>query len=634
MKNLLFLLLIAFSCTQRSLPTSQREPYTIVVPDSMQRLQKLAVDDFVKTVGKSCGCTVPVVPESRAGTLAQSTPQIIVGPSRLTAQLGYADDLKTEEFRIVSDGKGRVVVLAKDLINTTSKGNIWKDAESEHSRVTQWALGHLLDRYWGVRWLWPGELGTFIPQKKTVSIPAFDYRYQPALEKRNFNIVRGNPENELWIGYNHFGGGRVNYHFQHSFRKSTDNGDWMAEFFDSRPDLLAQSPAGKPEKPRREGFYKICTSNPGGIAEIVRRWERAGMPDFWDITPNDGKGYCTCDRCMNQDRTLGGVDYPKQDVWEGKDYVNISDRHVWQWNEVVRQMRTKRPDAKVGVYYYSQYKQPPKSLKVEPGVVGEMVHSFDFGQWLAWQRAGANAIGLRPNWLYMGASGPHLPLREIGSYIEQARKNGMILINMDSFQEYWATQGLNYYLIGRLVSRPDLNTAQIIDEYCAAFTGSAPEIRAYIQFWEDYHRQVNYNIPAGGNVWRDGPSLYKEVCMKEFGELMHPLQGHWKSLPYIYNETILTQADKLLDRATAKAADAITKQRIDFLRDGLTMVRKGAAYMAAHKAKDEAAKKRTFDDHIAFNKAMRAKHGYWNATDIFHMRYWGLIGKEYDASDM
>jgi hypothetical protein len=604
----------------------------VVIPDNISRLQKIAVDDFVKTAQKACACIVSVQPESQYETVKNKA-LIVVGPSNLTTQLGYPDDLQLEEFRIVKKGK-TVVVLAKDVVPVKTTGNIWGDAESENSRVSQWAFGHILDKYMGVKWLWPGDLGTYIPTVKTLNMPDMDYRYRPKLEKRNFNIVKGNPENELWIGYNHFGGSRVNYHFQHSFRKGKDNGDWWNDFKDTRPDLLAKSPNGKPEMLFKEDFFKLCISNPAVNEEIIRRWEAAGKPDFWDITPNDSKGYCTCDNCMALDKTYGDVTYRKEDVWRGVDTVSITDRYVWHWNDLIRKMRVKNPNVKVGVFLYSQYKQPPKKLKVEAGIVGEMVHSFDFNHWINWQKAGIQEIGLRPNWLYMGASGAHLPLKEIGNYIENARKNGMVLINMDSFQEYWATQGLNYYLIGRLIARPDLTTEQVIAEYCNAFTGASAEVRTYIKFWEDYHEKVNYNIPVGGSAWRAGSSIYKDVCKKEFGELMHPLQGHWKAQPFIYTDAILAEAKTLLDKASAKASDNMTQKRIEFLKDGLVMIKKSATYMLAHKAKDEAAKKKAFAEHLQFSKDMRQKHGYWHATDIFHMKYWGLIGKDYDASGM
>ncbi|MGL4632268.1 MAG: DUF4838 domain-containing protein, partial [Leadbetterella sp.] len=587
-----------------------------------------------KIAQKACQCTIQKVDEKTYSNLPALSSKIVLGPSNLTDKLGYPNDLKPEEFRIVKKGN-IMVILAKDIEKINPKyTNIYSDPESENSRVTQWATGFLLDRYFGVKWLWPGDLGTHTPKLQAVTIPEMDYRYQPRYEKRNFNIIKSTPENQHWIAYNHFGGSRIDYHFNHSFRKNFDNGDWWNEFKDTKPTLLAQSPQGGLQEPPKKDFFKICTSNPESVDEIVKRWEAAGMPVFWDITPNDGKGFCTCDRCMAQDKELGGKSYKKEEIWNGYDFVNLTDRHVWQWNQIAKRLNDKKQGTKVGVYYYSQYREPPISQQLQPNIVGEMVHSLDFNQWLKWQKAGAKEIGLRPNWLYMGACGPHVFTKEVGSYIEKARDNGMILINMDSFQEYWATQGINYYLIGRLVARPDLNTAQIIDEYCSTFGKAQNAIKEYIQFWEDYHVKVNYNIPVGGSSWREGPSIYKDVCKKEFNDIMHPLKGHWMTLPYIYKDSVMTIARKHLDVASKKTKDKVILQRIDFLRDGLRMVEKGIAYSLAYRKKDLEAKKVTFKALQDFTKEMERKHGYWNASDIHHLKWWGLVGKEVDSSQM
>ncbi|MGL4631449.1 MAG: DUF4838 domain-containing protein, partial [Leadbetterella sp.] len=285
-----------FGQTPFLLKKSSKDNY-LVMPSIPNRLQVVAIDDFLKIAQKSCQCSIQKVDEQKYPDLPAISSKIILGPTNLTEKLGYQNDLKAEEFRIVTKGN-TIVILANDIEKINPKyTNIYSDKESEYSRVTQWATGFLLDRFFGVKWLWPGDLGTHIPQMKVVTIPEMDYRYQPKYEKRNFNIIKSTPENQHWIAYNHFGGSRIDYHFNHSFRKNFDNGDWWNEFKDTKPSLLAQSPQGGLQEPPKKDFFKICTSNPEGIDEIVRRWELAGMPEFWDITPNDGKGFCTCDRC-------------------------------------------------------------------------------------------------------------------------------------------------------------------------------------------------------------------------------------------------------------------------------------------------------------------------------------------------
>lgn len=602
----------------------------IIMPEEASELQREAIVDFVDKVRQASGATIDTLTEAE-GLKKHGVAKIVFGPSQLTKKLGVDDaDLKDEEFRIIPQGE-YLIILARDIIPEVVPGNIWRSKKAENSRVTQWALGYLLDRYVQVRWIWPGELGTYVPELESISLPDTVVSFQQPLVRRCFNVIEENKKNLLWLGYHQFSGERQDLHFQHSFKQGGDNGDWYAKYHETHPEYLAKNPEGKVPPPRKKAFYHLCISNPDVADLIVERWVDAGMPDYWDITPNDGNGFCTCDNCQELDLVYGGQRYSKEEIWKKPKNVSLTDRYVWFWNQIIEKMSALNPEVKVGVFLYSAYRNPPKKLKVSEGVIGEIVHGFDFKYWTEWQDVGVMEIGLRPNWLYMGASGPHMLLHKIGAYIEQARDNGMTLINMDCFHEYWATQGPTYYLITRLIARPDLNTEQVLDEYCEAFGAAAPKIRAYLNYWEDYSEKVAFNIPAGGSLTQDDNGLYAQISREQFGEVMHPLKGHWKIMPYIYNQEVLNPAYQILEEAQHLTTNESGLKRIDFLKDGLKMVERSSQYMLA-KSDDE--KRMYMSDLERFGTEMSKKYGYWNSKDSFFIKYWGLYDKEMDSSEM
>ena len=142
----------------------------IVIPNTINRLQKVAIDDFVKTIEISSGTRIPIIEVDILDSLETENVNIIIGPSNLTDQLGYSEiRLEPEEFQIITSGNN-IIVLAEDIIHKIPPDNIWFNKESENTRVTQWALGYILDRYVGVKWLWPGEVGTYIPKIKTITL--------------------------------------------------------------------------------------------------------------------------------------------------------------------------------------------------------------------------------------------------------------------------------------------------------------------------------------------------------------------------------------------------------------------------------------------------------------------------------
>ena len=206
----------------------------------------------------------------------------------------------------------------------------------------------------------------------------------------------------------------------------------------------------------------------------------------------------------------------------------------------------------------------------------------------------------------------------------------MILIDMDSMNEYWATQGPYYYLVARLISRPDLYTNDIINEYCAAFGKASEEIRRYIDFWEEYDQKVAYNIPAGGMISQNPEGMYEMICRENFGAVMHPLSGHWRTLPYIYTPEIMEQANAILCQAKLKADKEDTKLRIEFLQDGIKQVNITAAFINA----SGEMKEKALLELIGFTKQMRTKYDYWGQDGITVMKNRGVIGKDVDLNGM
>jgi hypothetical protein len=629
MKKILLLLSLLLSTqivAQFQLVKNGKSKVIILVPTKLSKEQRTAIDDFKKTILKASGSEITEFAESEEEKVPTDLAKIVIGPSDFTDKiLGEKTDVQPEEFKILPR-KNYLVILAKDII---------RPEYVLSSRVTAWAFSHIMEHYMNVKWLYPGDLGTIIPKMKSISIPDKDIVFQPILQKRRLYYQSKNNDLMQWAAHHQVAGERLFYKFSHSFRKDQANGDWWQEFNKTKPYLLAQSPRGKPELYGGSDRFKVCTSHPETTEEILRRWEAAGKPDYWDLTPNDGNGFCTCDNCMKLDSLYGDGQYSKEEVWQGKDYVNLTGRHVYFWNNMVKRMREKNPKAVVGVFLYSRYRDAPKRIKVQPGVWGEIVHGYNFDYWQKWKEAGVDKIGLRPNWWHMGGNGPHLPLHYAGAYIEKARKNDMMHIFMDMLVEYWATQGPYYYMVARLQHRYDLNTDQIIQEYCDAYGKASPEIKNYISFWEEYMKKVAYNIPAGGRLSVDSTGIYERESMKHFGEALHPLQGHYKNLPYVYTAEKLTEGDAILQKALKKVkAGSDDAKRVEFLREGLRHVELLKDFILID-SKDKKAKKESFAKIEAFDKEMVKKYGYWGSHEKLILGLWKLLdGVETKVDDM
>jgi hypothetical protein len=127
-----------------------------------------------------------------------------------------------------------------------------------------------------------------------------------------------------------------------------------------------------------------------------------------------------------------------------------------------------------------------------------------------------------------------------------------------------------YYVIARLSVHPEMSVDEIIDEYCSAFETAAPDIKNYLNYWEQLTEKAAYSVNAGGEVPQPKPGLYTKILTAN-NLSTNALFGSWLIIPRLYTDDVLNGAYKILDQADKSAAndDNYVKQRIQFLREGL-----------------------------------------------------------------
>ena len=608
----------------------------IVVGSLNPEMAQVAAEDLSWHLQRSSGTKLPMVREQDINDLRDVAVRFVVGDGSLSRDLGVsADGLDPEEYRIRSVGQD-IVIVGRDLGKKLKRRPIHPSA----SPATLYAVSHLLDRYLGVRWLWPGELGTYVPKNRTIVLPQLDITARPDLEARGFMFalprnrgVAGTPnkthdhmvaEAMHWSD-RHQLGTRSSLRFGHAFTK------WWETHHKDHPDYFATPPSGEPQRGPRG--VKLCTSNPSVIDQVIQDWRAARRPSSWNVCPNDGIGFCTCERCRKQDEhRTDSVEH----IWAPNCQVDLSARHVVFQNAILTRMKAERPDARLCVFAYGAYRDPPKGLSVEPGTVVEFVHGYHaYKEWQGWSDLGVK-LALRPNWLHSGANAPYLTLNQLGDFLKFARERGMVQHRFDSLHGYWATQGPNYYLIARLSSRPDLAVEDVISEYASAFGSAAPAIHRWINYWQSYSNELAVTLAAGGQVRVNPDGLYERTC-RQHGLPTHPLLGSWRVLPYLYHDAVLSEAEEILAEATELAADdAEAVSRVAFLKDGLEFLRAVRDLMAIVNQRSESAQdensrlKQQIETIRAMSLELSPRHVVWG--DVVLGAISRRILKESDAS--
>ena len=539
----------------------------IVIADKPTRAARLAASELQSWLRKVSDATVPILPESQITENTGKT-LIFVGDTNQTQALGLnSEDFGLEEFRIRTF-PGALVLMGDD-----------QRANGMELSGTLWAVETFAEQFLGVRLLWPGPLGEVVPKQETVELDNINLRHVPSLRQRKIRNIGYNQrvqqglddlgwsaeefkthhgDSRQWFRFHRIGGSfKGNY--GHAF------GKYWERFHEDHPDWFALQPDGTRDNSRASDGdrARLCVSNRGLIEQVAKdRIAELRERPTWDtisISPNDGgrATFCLCESCEAWDAPEGEM----IEIW-GPDgpisHVSLTDRYVKFYSAVAEIVAEEFPDRYLGAYAYSAYALPPVHAKLHPNIITGFV-GFSYlneearqkarESWLKWSQA-AKQLFLRPNLLMAGMGFPTVYVHRLAEDLRFCAENGMLFTDFDCCYQHWATDGLNYYVLAKLLSDPGADVHAIIADYCQAGFGPAAEnIMKYFRQLEDMTTDL-----ANSNEYE--------------GRKKNP-----EALAQCYTDEFLANCHALLDEADHKADDETVRQRIAFLRKALEYAR-------------------------------------------------------------
>ncbi len=563
----------------------------IVLSENVTPALRYAAEELVYHVERATGAKLAIQCE------CDTTPEgsaIFLGDTYTAREAGIkVASLPPETFVLRTlDQKKALIIAGRDtngdpLDRDTSAGTLFG--------VYEW-----LERDLGVRWLWPGELGTLVPKTQTLTAHTVNETISPAFLQRHVRAGLGWESGHPALGFTpaaakdyakeqsvflrrHRMGRSVKFSYGHAFT------NWWERFGKDHPEWF-QLVNGKRGPAKAGARYSMCVSNPGLHRQIVAEWKAKGgasaaFPAI-NVVENDILGLCECDACKAWDGPTP-PDAMKFYTPESKVYGArfVSDRYAKFWLAVQELARKENPEVRViGYVYFNYFQAPTSGVKLNDHVLvgfcpssgwyprNDDEHAWYQKQWKGWGDTGAKLF-FRPNYFLDGYDMPFNFAHQFADDFQHNARNGMIGSDFDALTGHWATQGPSLYLLMRLHTRPESNVEALLAEYYAGFGPAAAQVKAYFDHWENYTMS---NRP---------------LLEKAFADRIASRWRNWAKVAHVVfpAECFARGAELLAAAGKAAAGNRDAAARVEFLQLGLTHAKLSSATAAKLTLADPAA---------------------------------------------
>lgn len=228
----------------------------------------------------------------------------------------FADATADAKTSLILIGVSPELEKTPDLISIKTKdGNLYLTGGSPRSAL--YAIYEFLRRELGVRWLWPGADGEFMPKKDKWNLPDLSWTFTPKIAYRGFHMC-GDwykvQDFHEWMARNLMNSHRHG-HYGKTFKDaergfysiySSHNVHLPKEMFASNPEYFALIDG-------KRYATQPCLTNPDALKLIAERLtkelEKNTQLDIVSLFLPDNMEYCKCPECAKKDVSTAYFDF-------------------------------------------------------------------------------------------------------------------------------------------------------------------------------------------------------------------------------------------------------------------------------------------------------------------------------------
>lgn len=373
---------------------------------------------------------------------------------------------------------------------------------------TYYGVLELLEQQ-GVRWFMPGDLGEVVPTLKTIEVKDQSTVQAPSFPSRWFQMPDRDWQARVRCGGDVFGGGHGIVAPAYKLNKETKK-------YEPAENAEYYSLVKGERVPRQH-----CVSNPKLIeyvANDIKAKLAKGRGPVMPIGPNDGGGFCECEKC----RALDANDY---DAFSGEH--SVTDRYIWFFNRVLEKVQPEYPDVKLAFYIYHTYMRPPLREKPNPAIQGALapialdrVHGFSnpvapeksYAKWLLqeWGKL-LPEIYDRSYWSNLADPGFTFIITDrLRDEIPASHDLGLKGFRVETFPNY-GPQFPSMYVAGKLMWNHKTDVDALLQDVFEKFFGpAAGPMGKYITMMDAALRDGDYNTGSAWNIPDFYPAALRE----------------------------------------------------------------------------------------------------------------------------
>ncbi|PSL34617.1 DUF4838 domain-containing protein [Chitinophaga ginsengisoli] len=445
----------------------------VIAKDASDQVQ-FAAKMLQQYLQKSTGATLPI------RNAAQGTSNLYVGKG---AYRGIDNgNLDEDGFILQSVDGNNFVILG---------GSDWG---------TEFGVYDFLERFVGVRWLIPTDVGTVVPKLSTLQVPTVKIVDNPAYLSRAISpiwIDKNTIPMNQWGRFNRL---RSRVDASHNLRNLFP----PEKFARSNPEFYPEVKGKKilPQTNNDQGWQPDFTAN--GIAdaaskEIVSWFGQHKDATNYSLGINDSQNF---NESGNNARSLS--------VKNAVGFSNFSDQYYAWANDVVNKVRKVYPGKKYPVLAYTSVAEPPSDNKVDKDIIPFI--AFERLRWGAssvkktdqdlterWAQA-ASSLGWYDyvyGFMYLL---PRVWFHSMQEYLAWGYAHKVRYYYGELYPN-WG-EGPKPWVMAKLLWNPNQDVDALLDDWYrnAAGKQGGPKLKAYYAIWEKFWSQDIFANGANAGV--------------------------------------------------------------------------------------------------------------------------------------